>query len=94
MVRLIPTVILSADPPAIPWVDGQLLFLAVTLSAIVAGGWVFYDAHSRDIENPAMWAIVVAFLFLLYAFPGVLALGYYLYLRGTVEQAEQPVRQT
>lgn len=72
----------SPEPPAIPWVDGNLLFISVTIAGIVAAIWVYYDARARGVDNPYLWAAVIAFLFLLYALPGIVALVIYILVRG------------
>lgn len=70
-----------AKAPAFPLVDGTLLFIVVTVGGILAAVWVYFDARAREIDNPVLWAAVVAFLFLLYAVPGLIALIVYLFLR-------------
>lgn len=72
----------SPEPPALPWVDGSLLLISVTIAGIVAATWVYYDARTRGIDNPVLWAAVIAFLFLLYAVPGIVALVIYILMRG------------
>ncbi len=93
----LPILAKAPDPPAIPWVDGTYLFITVTLLGIVAATWVYLDARSRGIDNPALWAVVVAFLFLLYAVPGTAALVIYVLLRdrrGDDETGSQPTESS
>ena len=71
----------APSPPVIPWVDGTLLFITVTTAGIIAAIWVFFDARARGIDNPALWATIIAFLFLLYALPGLAALLIYIIMR-------------
>lgn len=79
----------APSPPVIPWVDGTLLFVTMTVAGIVAAIWVYFDARAHGIDNPALMAAVIAFLFLLYAFPGIAALVVYLLLRKRAADADR-----
>ena len=68
-----------------PWFDGTILFALVSLGAILTLWWVYHDASSRNINNPGIWAVGIAFLFMFYALPGIAALIIYVMLRTTLE---------
>lgn len=67
---------------------GQTIFIGVTIAGVLAGLWVYYDASSRSIDNPVLWATVVLFLFIFYAVPGIVALIAYLVLRPPRDDTE------
>ena len=62
-------------------IGGLELFLAFTISGIIAGVWVYRDARRRQAAQPALWATAVGFLFLFYFVVGIAALIGYLLLR-------------
>lgn len=64
-----------------PPVWGTELFVAVTLSGILAAIWVYRDARRRNAESPGLWAAGVGFLFLFYVVGGIAALGIYIAMR-------------
>ncbi len=61
--------------------SGIEVFAIVTVAGILAAVGVYLDGRRRGLENPAIWAGTVGFLFLLYAVPGLAALVIYLLLR-------------
>ena len=70
------------EPPAVPIpISGLQLFLLFTISGIIAGIWVYFDARRRAMSQPAIWATAVAFLFLFYFVVGLVALMVYLSMR-------------
>lgn len=78
-----PTTNVSGDLGVdLEFISGVELFAIVTVAGILAAAGVYIDGRRRGLENPAIWAATVGFLFLLYAVPGVAALVVYLLLRG------------
>lgn len=65
------------------FITGGQLFVVVTVAAVIAGIWVYWDARRRGVRNPGIWAAAVAFLFLFYVLPGVGALIVYVVMRGS-----------
>lgn len=64
-------------------ISGPQFFAIVTFVGLVAAIWVYVDARRQGISNPAIWAVAIAFLFFLYAFPGIIALIVYLFVRSS-----------
>lgn len=71
---------------AVPGAIELLVLLFVFgLVGVLAGVWVYRDAGRRGM-NAALWAVLVAGLFLVGFLPGLLALVVYLWARGRDRQ--------
>lgn len=70
-----------ASPVTVDAATGVAIFAVVSTLAVIAMIGVYLDASRRDVKHAGLLSVVIGFLFLLYAFPGLAACFIYLLMR-------------
>lgn len=69
------------SPVTVDPTTGVAIFVGVSILAVIAMVAIYIDASRRDVNHAGLLSVVIGFLFLLYALPGIAACVMYLLMR-------------